>query len=263
MRKTRWARKFAGQDLRAIAALSEMPVKDEPLLKRVCESVDRVLSWCKSSISQWHNNKEDRDLVLSWLNSPQKEKFNPEPFSTYYEKSTHEKYSGYWKRLFCYCLRILHADDHHGHVFLEDERYRLNKLWCHLELEQEDSQALDNRVYSLSVSFWTHISTASTKSVVIHFSGVLGIDGKRGCYQQPSDYGQILAALIYCGRLVLFEHALPISTRTGIKVPINTFLAVRDQWLVNSAPTPFHYLNNLLAYAKGARKDVGGRSRVQ
>jgi superfamily II DNA helicase RecQ len=263
MRKTRWARKFAGQDLRAIAALGEIPVKDEPLLKRVCESVDRVLSWCKSSISQWHNNEEDGDLVLSWLNSPQKEKFNPESFSTYYEKSTHEKYSGYWKRLFCYCLRILHADDHHGHVFSDDERRRLNELWCHLELEQEDNQALDKGVFELSIKFWTHINTASAKSAVVHFSAVLGIDGKRGCYRQPSDYGQILAALLYCARQLLFEHALPVETRKGIENPLNAFLAIRDQWLVDGAPTPFHFINNLLAYAKGAGKDVGGRSRVQ
>ncbi|KAK4974054.1 hypothetical protein LTR28_010612 [Elasticomyces elasticus] len=128
MRKTRWARKFAGRSLRAVAALSEKPSKDEGSLKLVWDSVGRIFERCRSSISTWRDDEEDGDLVLGWLNSPQKERFNPDPFSTYYESSTHEKYVAYWRRFICYCLRLLHADDQHGHVFSAGGQESLQQL---------------------------------------------------------------------------------------------------------------------------------------
>jgi len=42
MRKSRWARKFAGKDLRAIAALSEKPAKEDKNLQTIWASVARV-----------------------------------------------------------------------------------------------------------------------------------------------------------------------------------------------------------------------------
>ncbi|KAJ9653611.1 hypothetical protein H2201_009123, partial [Coniosporium apollinis] len=38
---------------------------------------------------------------------------------------------------------------------------------------------------------------------------------------------------------------------------------MHHQWLVDGRPTPFHFIDNLLAYALGAGKDVGGKPRVQ
>jgi hypothetical protein len=37
---------------------------------------------------------------------------------------------------------------------------------------------------------------------------VLGIDGRKGCFRLPESYRPGLAALLYCARLLLFEHAL-------------------------------------------------------
>lgn len=60
----------------------------------VWQSVHRVLERCRASIAAWHDD-EDGDVVLGWLSSPQTDKYNPEPFSTYYEKSTHAKYTNW------------------------------------------------------------------------------------------------------------------------------------------------------------------------
>lgn len=108
-----------------------------------------------------------------------------------------------------------------------------------------------------------HESTAQSKSSIVHFSAVLGIDSKKGCYRQPEDYGQILAALLYCSRLLLFEFALPAETREHIANRYDTFLEIHHLWLVDGRPTPFHVIDNLLAYASGAGKEVGGKPRVQ
>ena len=82
LRKTRWAKKFAGRDLLAVAAVYRKPDKDEGSLLLVRQSVHRVLERFRASLAAWHDDEEDGDVVLGWLSSPQTDKYNPEPFST-------------------------------------------------------------------------------------------------------------------------------------------------------------------------------------
>lgn len=263
MRKTRWHRKFGGKNILAIAAYALKPSSEEGCLKVVWDSAFRVFGHCKSSISDWRDTEEDGDLILCWLSSPQRDKMNPQPFSIFYESSTHNKYVAYWCRLLCYCLRLLHSDADHGFQFSKTEEQNLRRIWDLVQLGELDEATLDSCVFDLSVSFWSHESRADSKSVITHFTAVLGIDERRGCYRPPTEHGQMLAALLYCGRLLLFEHALPTATRQHITDPYGTFIEVHHRWLIDGKPTPFHYINNLLAYALGAGQGVGGKPRVQ
>ncbi|KAK1808681.1 hypothetical protein LTR12_016960 [Friedmanniomyces endolithicus] len=83
VRETRWA-EFAGRDLRKIAVFGEKPRAEAGSFNIEWDSVGRVLGRCEDSVSAWQSDKKDGDLVLGWLNSPQMEKFNPQPFSVYY-----------------------------------------------------------------------------------------------------------------------------------------------------------------------------------
>ena len=65
LRKTRWARQFAGRDLGAIAATAVRPGRDETGLRCVWESAEQVLARCRASVAQWHDEKADSDVVLS------------------------------------------------------------------------------------------------------------------------------------------------------------------------------------------------------
>jgi len=263
MRKTRWARKFAGRDLLAVAAFCRKPDKDEGSLLLVWQSVHRVLERCRASIAAWHDDEEDGDVILGWLSSPQSDQYNPEPFSTYYEKSTHVKYTNWWAHGICYCLRLVLLEDRHGHTFSDEEEEALRRVWDVAELGAGDESVLDSSVFDLSVLFWTHEGRAHSKSAIIHISAVFGIDNHKGCYRLPPIHGQILAALLYCARLLLFEHALPAAERQHLEDPFKCFLEIHHRWLVDGRPTPFHYVDNLLAYALGAGKEVGGKPRVQ
>ena len=263
MRKTRWARKFAGRDLFAVAAVCRRPDSDEGSLLLVWQSVHRVLERCRLSVSAWHDDEEDGDVVLGWLSSPQTAKYNPEPFSTYYEKSTHVKYTNWWAHGICYCLRLVLLEDRYGHTFSDKEEAALRRVWDIAELGADDESGLDSSVFDLSVLFWTYEGRAQSKSAIIHFSAVFGIDNHKGCYRLPPIYGQILAALLYYARLLLFEYALPATDRQNLNNPFQSFLDIHHLWLVDGRPTPFHYVDNLLAYALGAGREVGGKPRVQ
>jgi hypothetical protein len=164
----------------------------------------------------------------------------------------------------CYFLRSLHAIDNHGHSLLAEEREQLQQVWDSVELEEEvDDAALDSKVFYLAILLWTHEARADSKSAIVHFTAVLGIDSQRGCYRPPSEHGQVLAGLLYCARLLLFEYALPTTSRSQINNPCATFLQVHHQWLVDGRPTPFHFIDNLLAYALKAGKEQGGKPCVQ
>lgn len=142
---------------------------------------------------------------------------------------------------------MLHAEDYYGHSFSPQEDEALRRIWDIAELRSKDDIALNSSVFDLSVLSWTHESRAHSKSTIIHFSAVFGIDNHKGCYRLPPVYGQILAALLYCARLILFEHALPAAEPEHLDDPCSCFLQIHHQWLVDGRPTPFHYLNNLLA----------------
>jgi len=150
-------------------------------------------------------------------------------------------------------------EDRPGHKFSDPEEEALRTVWDIAELGDGDEVALDSSVFDLSVLFWTHEGRAHSKSAVIHFSAVLGNDHHKGCYRLAPIYGRIHAPLLYCARLLMFEHALPMSKRQHIDDPFNCLLKVHHLWLVDGRPTPLHYVDNLLAYALGARKEVGGR----
>jgi hypothetical protein len=55
---------------------------------------------------------------------------------------------------------------------------------------------------------------------------VLGVEARGGTFRAPTAYGPILAALRYCGGLLLFEHALPAAYRRAIADPCEQFLCV-------------------------------------
>jgi hypothetical protein len=90
----------------------------------------------------------------------------------------------------------------------------------------DDGAALEALVFDFSVSLWACETQAEQRSALIHFTAVLGVDARAGTYRPPTTYGPTLAALRYCGRVLLFEHALPAAQRRDICDPCDHFLSV-------------------------------------
>jgi hypothetical protein len=261
LRKCGWPGRFAGKDLQAIAGLGKKPTKEEGTLREICRSTDRVFGGCKKSIADCQ--ADGWDLLLSWLNSSKKDVYAPDPFSIYYEKSTHEKYIDYWKRFICYCLRLLDEENQHGTEFTQEQMQGLQDLRAAVELDGEDEESLDARVLELSVTFITHSDYSGKRSALLHFAAVLGIDSTKNAYRLPNQYGSTLAGLVYCLRLLLFEHAVPATSCKELTDPLWELQRIRKKWLVDGEPSPFHTINNLLAYCQGVGYDEGTVPRVQ
>ena len=80
-------------------------------------------------------------------------------------------------------------------------------------------------------------------------------------------YTPILAGLQFCIRVIGLEHALPSSRRDDMSAssidPMPTFHRMREEWLVEGAPSPFNYIHKLLNYGYAIGKDVKTRSRIR
>jgi hypothetical protein len=111
-----------------------------------------VLERCRASVAAWRAEEEDGDVVLGWLNSARAESCNPQPFSVYYQASTHAIYAAQWARCLCYLLRLVYTEDRHGHALAAGDEAGLRAIWEEAELGSGDGAALEARVLAFSVS---------------------------------------------------------------------------------------------------------------
>jgi len=271
LRKTRWPIYFAGKDLVSIARISHLPSREEESLKIVCKSIDRIFWRCIEGIQDCVNR--DWELLLYWLNGHEENKAGSKPFGTYYTKKTVKNYVNYWKRFVCYCLRLTHKDDQHGAQFLDLQLKALHEIYAMVELDEEDKNLLDSRVFDLSIQFIMQSDFTSKRSALVHFTKVLGLDDGKIKYRMPNTYTPMLAGIIFCLRVLLLEHALPTKCRNDMQQstgtspwqadPLATLRAYRDTWLVDGHPSPFNYMRQLLVYGMAAAKGAGGRPRIR
>ena len=214
LRKTRWPTYFAGQDLLLIAQMNRLPTKEEGSLKIVCRSIDRIFGHCRKGILDCIDR--DWQLLLYWLNGHKEGKASTRPFSSYHISKTISKYVDYWKRFICYCLRAIQEEDQHGVEFLPSQLEALWEIYSMAELDKEDEEPLDTSIFNLSIQFIMQSDYASKKSALIHFTKVLELDGEKIGYRMPKTYTPILSGLIFCMRVLLFEHALPTESRDNL-----------------------------------------------
>ena len=263
MMRTKWLDKFQGRNLLHMAAAAALPTRKEGSLLAVRSSVERVLGRCWEGVRRYAV-EDDCHAVLCVLANPRKQHSNPKPFKLSYEGGTRARYVNLWVRVISCCLRMVHSEDGYGFVMDEGERQQLHRLWRVVERPHGDADEVDELVFQLSVRLWKHVrQPSSPRSLLVYCADVLGIDDRTGgTWRQANDFGQILAGLLFCGRLLLFEHALPSPARGAIASPIEAMRAIRDRWLVENEGTPFSHLLSLLAYAKSAGSADGGLIRV-
>ena len=143
-----------------------------------------------------------------------------------------------------------------------------------VELDEEDENLLDSRVFDLSIQFIMQSDFTSKRSALVHFTKVLGLDDRKIKYRMPNAYTSMLAGIIFCLRVLLLEHALPTRCRDDMQQqsagtspwqadPLATLHAYRDTWLVDGYPSPFNYVRQLLVYGMAAAKGAGGRPRIR
>lgn len=76
-------------------------------------------------------------------------------------------------------------------------------------------------LFQLLVMFWTDLSQDGKMdcNAIVHFSGVLGIHPTELRFRRAYDYTPYLSALLWVGRLIILEYALPLAPYKHLQTP--------------------------------------------
>lgn len=132
--------------------------------------------------------------------------------------------------------------------------------------------ALAERLFQLSCAFWTDISTTSITSSLplVYFSGILGIQPKGLAFRTPYLYTPILAGLVYIGRLLMLEYALPQSAYKTLGWPdcsvcpdqLERLQLIRRKYLCRGSAHPMSRPLELLWQGRSITKKEGTRANI-
>ncbi|GKU13788.1 unnamed protein product, partial [Fusarium langsethiae] len=122
----------------------------------------------------------------------------------------------------------------HGFRFTHAQRTGLEELWSRLQDEEQPSDdGLQEQILQILATFWTQrLDGDPFESPLWHFVGVLGIDGETGQLRSAHLFTYVLAGLVFTGRALLGEWAIPTRERAGMADLAQRFAKVRDLALI-------------------------------
>jgi hypothetical protein len=171
------------------------------------------------------------------------------PFELPQRDPTRRRYYVIHERFLCYIFQVLALSRNikeptceiSGLHLTTAQLAMMNYIWDHLSVVSQQAdcgvllqQALDSvheDLFQLLVMFWTDLSHDGhmNRSAIMHFSGVLGIYPTELCFRKSYDYTLFISALLWVGRLIILEYALPLAPYNHLKVPWPERTAYGDQ----------------------------------
>ncbi|KAH7108989.1 hypothetical protein B0J13DRAFT_600669 [Dactylonectria estremocensis] len=199
LKRSGWLAYFYGRDLGKIYACSRMPGCDDDELRGLTAAIDHLFfSRCIEGL------KSIPLITRLLLASPHYKDAYSRPFGPLQEKMSIDRYLVYYKRFLCYCLNVLRLDEltllkEYGFRFIDDE-------------------ALEEEILQVLARFWMQrLDGDPFDSPLWHFVGVLGIDGESRQLRPAHLFTYVLAGLVYMGRALLAEWAIPTRERPGME----------------------------------------------
>ncbi|KAG8664718.1 uncharacterized protein FPOAC1_013498 [Fusarium poae] len=298
LKRTGWSAHFTGRNLMDIQACSKMPGRgnegNDEVLRHMNEVLDRLFfDRCIGGL------KSMPLMTRLLLASPHPHDAHSRPFGPLQEKTSMDRYLVYIKRFLCYCLNVLSLEEEvlladHGFRFTPAQRASLETLWAHLQGEASESESesesegeveggrplhshrrrrshdglnskngLQERILQVLAGFWTQrLPGDPFDSPLWHFVGVLGIDAETGQLRPAHLFTYVLAGLVFTGRALLGEWAIPTRERDGMEDLIQRFAQVRDVWLCKATYSPMGYILSLLLFGKKIARETGSRLMV-
>ncbi|KAK6218095.1 hypothetical protein QIS74_02559 [Colletotrichum tabaci] len=244
MRRTGWDLMFDGARRDFLVKMSELPAvgpdawdaeddmpsvstpEDEARLQRIMSAVDGVFDRCEDTI-------RSMDVSMRcWLRSSEPYRPYKAPFELVSRQATTYKYRRLVKRLLCFYRSL--AGDYFS-TALEDLTLRL--LYFLMTEEFEDGQ--------------------SKSTLLVYFSGVLGITSDGSGFRRPGNYTANLSAFIYCARLVVIEVLLPRTSHDYVGYParprhgqLDVLNRVRRETMCLASQAPLGEFLSLRAYGR-------------
>lgn len=133
---------------------------------------------------------------------------------------------------------------------------------------------LSEALFQLTMAFWTFLDRSGdmTASVLVHFTAVRGIHRQSLAYKSAYNYTPDLSKLIWIGRLLFLEYALPLKTYKTLAYPwplrdrypdqAGRLEEIRTKYLLRGAFSPMSEIIELRAFGRSIVKKEGGRTNL-
>ena len=236
LRYTKWEETFIGCDMKALHDWTDIPNWHDEEGAVVVDCMDKALRNCWEGYRDCA--KRGWQLLPFWLSSVNRDKEETKPFRSYFPESTLSHYIAYWQSYIIFCIRAYQAEDSLVQ-FTQAQQFLLDEILVQLQTYTSDNQqAVTRLLFDFSISCICHSDYAKERSSLILFTGVRGYNVVYKQWRQPKDYMTILAGLQFCIRMLILEHALPMSEREefselSTEDPVQRFCVFRNKWLVD------------------------------
>ncbi|EWZ29404.1 uncharacterized protein FOBCDRAFT_277007 [Fusarium oxysporum Fo47] len=175
----------------------------------------------------------------------------------------------------CYCVRPVEDDESSYASGDESDEESDSEQDTHIGEEdnpmQDESEfgllsgpwlELSEALFQLSMMFWTYRDPAGdmSSSTIIYYTAVMGIQRRSMSYHSAHNSTPGLAALMWIGRALFLEYALPLyrystlayhwPSRDQYSSQPERLEAIRQKYLMRGCYTPFGELIELKAFAK-------------
>jgi antitoxin component of RelBE/YafQ-DinJ toxin-antitoxin module len=296
-----WPRWFAQKPLHVIIATSRLAASPkgaihlgtwngvewissaatELKLRQLSKIVHLVLDRCEETLEQTPR------VLRCWLRSWGSH-FYAYPFELPQRDATRARYRSFLTRFLCYVFRSWRVcqklnqslSEVYGLQLSDAQVHTMESVWSDLIFKESGkpesaTSSMSETVFQLLVLFWTDLSTDGIleSKAIVHFSGVLGIHPYELAYRTAYDYTPYLAALLWIGRLLILEYALPLRAYTTLDVPWPARAAYADQgkrlcveirptYLQRGSLSPMGYLIERLQHGRAIAKREGPRTNI-
>jgi Orsellinic acid/F9775 biosynthesis cluster protein D len=127
---------------------------------------------------------------------------------------------------------------------------------------------LTEKLFEMCIKFLTQNFRGGedeVKTPLLHFCGVLGIDWKQSRFRDPGNFTPLLAGIMWVGRLLLLEYALPAERYSMLGWPSREYYndhqwrleSLRREFMLEGCLTPLGNMVGLMAYGKYITKQLG------
>ena len=263
----------------------DSPAEDEAKLCILMRAVDQMFERMMQTLDKTHNR------IRCWLGTYDETRFRSIPFMRPQKTDSEKRYIGVWKQFLCFVFRVWATeeplrDEIYGLQFHKREANLMDYIWSTLlepynskdngrdEADDTQLQHLSETVFQLSVCFWVFRSTTGDmyKSAIINFTAIMGIHRQALVYKSAYCYTPVLSALIWIGRVLLLEYALPLQgyETLGQKWParhcyddqVKRFQGIRSRYMLRGG---FHAMGECIdmrAYGRAIVKKEGARANL-
>ena len=307
LRGCEWPTWFASKPLHLIVAASSLPSADtsmefplglwngldcvssagsERIIWKIVEASRIMFRRCEQTLK--HTPRVLRCWLRSWTPS-----FLAFPFELPRREQTRRRYYGYHERFLCYIFRIWALSRNMRETMKEITGLQLTTaqtammsyIWDSTatlvkdtdggKVPQNTPDPIYENLFQLLVMFWTDISKDGKmhRNAIVHFSGVLGIHRTELAFRKPYDYTPFLSALIWVGRLIILEYALPLAPYVHLHVPWPDRTTYQDQaqrlrehirpkYLQRGCLAPVGYFIERLQHGRAIARHEGPRTNI-